>query len=95
MPASESTSSLFGSININGSDKQTHFFSDEHAISSFSRASTGDLSFIASTPTHPKEIYFLSRLPGSTLERMTYNNSWINSVELGRQEVVTYQTRDE
>ncbi len=93
--ASESTSSLFGSININGSDKQTLFYGEEHAISSFSRDSTGALSFVASTPTHPNEVYFLSPSQGSTPERLTYNNTWINSVEMGRQEVVTYQTRDD
>tara|TARA_R100001143_G_C3360981_1_gene135634 strand:- start:18367 stop:20442 length:2076 start_codon:yes stop_codon:yes gene_type:complete len=90
--ASESTSSLFGSININGGDKQTLFYGDEHAISSFSRDSTGALAFVASTPSHPNEVYYLS--PGSAPERLTYNNSWINGVELGRQEVITYQTRD-
>lgn len=92
--ASQSTSSLIGSININGSEKQTRFFGDEHAISSFSRASAGAISFVASTPSHPNEVYLLSSSPGSTPEQMTYNNSWINGVELGRQEVVTYQTRD-
>lgn len=92
--ASESTSTLLGSINFNGSDKQTLFYGDEHAISSFSRAANGALSFVASTPTHPNEVYLLSQTPGAAPERMTYNNSWINSVELGRQEVVAYQTRD-
>lgn len=93
--ASESTSTLFGSINVDGSGKQTLFLGDEHAITSFSRAANGALSFVASTPSHPNEVYFLSQSPGSAPERMTYNNSWINSVELGRQEVVTYQTRDD
>lgn len=92
--ASKSTSTLLGSINFDGSGKQTLFLGDEHAISSFTRASTGALSFVASTPTHPNEVFLLSSSQGSSPERMTYNNSWINSVELGRQEVVTYQAKD-
>lgn len=92
--ASKNTSTLLGSINFDGSGKQTLFLGDEHAISSFARASTGALSFVASTPTHPNEVFLLSSSQGSSPERMTYNNSWINSVELGRQEVVTYQAKD-
>ena len=93
--ASESTSSLLGSINFNGSEKETAFYANAHAISSFSRVSNGDLSFVASTPAHPNEVFYIASSPGSVPERMTYNNNWINSVELGRQEVVTYRTRDD
>jgi len=92
--ASSSTSTLFGSINFINGNKRTYFYGDEYAISSFSRASNGALSFVASRPTHPNEVYYLSGSPNSAPERMTYNNTWLNSVELGRQEVVSYQARD-
>ena len=92
--ASESTSARLGSISIDGSNKNSYFFTDEHAISSFSRNNAGDFSFVASSPSHPNEVHFLSSASGSQPQRLTHNNLWLNSVELGVQEVVTYEARD-
>lgn len=92
--ASESTSSLLGSILMNGSDKQIRFDADEHAISSFSIASDGSLSFVASSPSHPNEVFYVASESGAEPERLTHHNLWLNSIELGVQEVVSYEARD-
>lgn len=92
--ASESTASRLGKIRFDGGEKLTLFYSDEHDISSFSKSDTTTFSFIASSPTHPDEVFYLTNGENAMQERMTYHNEWLNSVNLGRQEVVSYQTRD-
>ncbi|TVQ04489.1 MAG: S9 family peptidase [Balneolaceae bacterium] len=92
--ASVSTSSVLGTIRADGSGKQTLFRADEHAINSFSRSATGLISFTASSPSHPAEVYLMDENTGAAPQRKTYNNPWLNQVELGRQEVVSYETRD-
>ena len=92
--ASESTSARLGSIAMNGSDKRSYYYSSEHAVGSFSRSSDGSISFVASTPSHPNEVFYLSSAPDSQPQRLTHHNEWLNSVELGAQEVITYEARD-
>jgi len=92
--ASESTSSVLGTIGMNGSNKNVQFRSNAHAIGSFSMASNGDLAFVASSPTHPTELFLLAGEGNGQPERATMHNPWLNNVELGVQEVVTYETRD-
>ncbi|TVQ68143.1 MAG: S9 family peptidase [Balneolaceae bacterium] len=91
--ASESTASALGSIRFNGSDKRTYFFTEEHAMGSFSRNSSGEISFVASSPAHPNELFYMAD-SSTAPQRLTYNNTWLNGVELGRQEVVSYEARD-
>ncbi|MEX0649076.1 MAG: S9 family peptidase [Balneolaceae bacterium] len=93
--ASRGTSSLLGTISADGSGKQSIFESDNHAISTFSRSGNGVLSIVASTPEHPNELFLLD-LNGMNAqpERITSSNPWLDEVELGRQEVVSYTTRD-
>lgn len=91
--ASISTASSIGSMQFNGSDKRTYFFTEEHAVGAFSRNSSGEISFVASTPTHPNELFYMTS-SSSEPQRATFNNSWLSGVELGRQEVVSYEARD-
>ncbi len=91
--ASESTSSVLGTIEMNGSNKNIQLRADEHAISSFSVAENGDIAFVASSPEHPSEV-FLLEAGSSSPDRKTYHNPWLNNVELGRQVVVSYEARD-
>lgn len=91
--ASESTASLLGTLPIDGSPRQIQFHGDAHAISTYSLNSAGDIAFIASTPSHPAEL-FLLRSGESQPERMTFHNPWLDSADLGRQEVISYSTRD-
>ena len=91
--ASESTASVLGTIEMNGSNKNIQFRADAHGISSFSVAEDGDIVFVASSPEHPSEVFHLAA-GSSSPERKTYHNAWLNNVELGRQVVVSYETRD-
>lgn len=91
--SSESTSARMGSISIDGSDKSSTFYTDEHSIGSFSRNPDGAISFVASSSSHPNEVFYLSS-SGAQPERLTHNNPWLNSVTLGDQEVITFETRD-
>lgn len=92
--ASESTASVIGSINPNGTNKQSIFRSPEHAVASFSRSGNGMISFVASTPQHPNELFFIWNAQNGEPEKMTNHNEWLDDVELGRQEVVTYTAQD-
>ena len=92
--ASESTASRLGKLRFDGGEEQTLFFSDEHDISSFSVSDSSSYSFVASAPEYPSEVFYFSGEENDMHERMTYHNEWLNSVDLGRQVVVSYQTRD-
>jgi len=92
--AGESTSSVLGTISMNGTTKNVQFRSDAHAIGSFSMADNGDLAFVASSPEHPSELFLLAGEGNNQPQRATMHNPWLNNVDLGEQEVVTYETRD-
>lgn len=92
--ASEGTSVRIGTISSNGSNKKTIFYTDAHAVGSFSRAANGAISFEASAPDHPTELYFLPGANDAEPVRMTYHNTWLNGLELGDQEVIEYEARD-
>ena len=92
--ASESTASAIGTIRPNGRNKQTIFRSAAHAISSFSRSGNGVISFVASSPQHPNELFVIEAGGDQQPERVTTHNAWLSEVELGEQEVITYTARD-
>lgn len=92
--SSEGTQSVLGTINPNGSSNRTIFKADAHHITSFSRASNGAMSFVASTPSFPAEVFTLGTTRNATPERRTHNNDWLKGLSLGNQEVIKYTTRD-
>jgi len=92
--AAESTASVIGTIRPDGSGKQALFRSSEHAITSFSHSSAGAISFTASSPQHPTELFVLGNDGETGPERMTHLNPWLEDLELGQQEVIRYQARD-
>jgi dipeptidyl aminopeptidase/acylaminoacyl peptidase len=51
-------------------------------------------SFVASTPEHPAEVYTLEDGRKVNVTKRTDNNTWLASRKLGKQEVITYKTRD-
>lgn len=91
--SSESTASRLGKIRFDGGEKQTLFFTEEHDVSSFSKSDSDAFAFVASAPSHPDEVFYLDG-EEETPRQVTYHNEWLNSVRLGRQEVVSYQSRD-
>jgi len=92
--ASESTASAIGTIRPDGRNKQTIFRSAEHAIGSFSRSDNGLISFVASSPQHPNELFVIEGSGEQQPERITTHNPWLADVELGSQDVITYIARD-
>jgi dipeptidyl aminopeptidase/acylaminoacyl peptidase len=92
--SSTGTSGQIGTISPDGSQKDIRFETDAHAINSFDRASDGTISFVASAPHHPSELYLLSGQINARPERITHHNNWLEDVELGRQEVIRYTSRD-
>ncbi len=53
----------------------------------------GDIALRATTASHPTEIYHYGE-GDSRATRMTNSNPWLDDVDLGHQEVVTYEARD-
>ena len=92
--ASRSTATALGTIRPNGTNKRYIFEADAHAINSFSRADDGTISFVASSPEHPSELFVRSSNRNAQPEKMTNHNEWLADVELGKQEVVRYTARD-
>ncbi len=92
--SSEGTSSVLGTIKPDGTGKQVIFKSDAHNITSFSRASNGAMSFTANSPQHTTEVFTIATTRNATPQKRTDNNPWLSEVQLGKQEVVTYKTRD-
>lgn len=92
--ASIGTGTAIGTIRPDGRSKNYRLEADAHAISSFSKAAGGAISFTASTPMHPTELFFLSTRRNAQPERITHHNPWLAEAELGRQEVVRYTARD-
>ena len=91
--ASEGTSSVIGSIQADGSKKNILFKSENHAISNMS-FSDKLISLVASTPSHPNELFSLQNKRNSKLERLSFHNTWLNNKILGKQEVIQYPARD-
>ncbi|MCH8547640.1 MAG: S9 family peptidase [Balneolaceae bacterium] len=92
--ASESTATLIGTIRPDGTNKRTLFHGSRYAITSFSKAGNGTISFVASTPEHPNEVFVRRDRRNAEPVRMTKHNSWLEDLDLGKQEVVRYTARD-
>lgn len=92
--ASEGTGSVLGTIRPNGSGKELIYSADDQAITSFSIAKNNAISFVASAPTHPAEVFAIAGNKRATPQKKTDHNPWLNSLKLGEQEVITYKARD-
>lgn len=92
--ASEGTASALGFIQADGSGKQVTFRSAEFAVTGFSRALNGAISFTASSPAHPAELFTIANTKNAKFFKRTNHNPWLTEVKLGKQEVVKYRARD-
>jgi len=92
--ASEGTGSVLGTIRPNGSNKEVIYRTSEQAITSFSLAKNNTVSFVASAPTHPAEVFTIANSRRATPQKNTNHNPWLNDLKLGKQEVITYKARD-
>jgi dipeptidyl aminopeptidase/acylaminoacyl peptidase len=91
--ASQSTEKAFGTIAPDGSGFTTIAAVDALNLLSFDRAGDGTIAFVANTPQHPSEVYFL-RAGAEQPVRMTDSNPWLADVAMGEQRVVTFTARD-
>lgn len=91
--ASKGVWSEFGSISSDGSRMNVIIPTGGPILKSFARASNGTIVFDVSTPHHPDELYLMEKGSKSPT-RITNSNPWLDEVELGSQEVITYTTKD-
>ncbi|CAN5636777.1 S9 family peptidase [soil metagenome] len=91
--ASESTAKVFGTIQPDGNNMQPIVGGGFADLTSFSAADNGHVAFVASTPQHPGEVFFVPA-GGTTPQRLTTHNTWLGNVAMGEQRVVRYPARD-
>jgi dipeptidyl aminopeptidase/acylaminoacyl peptidase len=84
--------STYGSIKADGSDMTTIVDKGKVNLAAFDRTMSGSTIFAASSPDHPQELYKLGA--ENSPERLTNSNPWLDDVELGMQEVVTWTAGD-
>lgn len=85
----EGVEARLGSVGLDGKDS-TRLEPGGPIFTAFDRAASGAMALVASTPTHPAELF---RLDG-TLERKTDSNPWLAERRLAPQEVVRHTARD-
>lgn len=91
--ASVGVHSEFGTVRVDGSNKKVITAPEEINLKAYARSSKGEMVFDANTPAHPDEVYIMKRKDKEP-KRATNSNPWLDEVELGKQEVITYTTKD-
>jgi dipeptidyl aminopeptidase/acylaminoacyl peptidase len=91
--ASKGVWSEFGSIRSDGSQMNAMIPTGGPILKGFAYAANGTHVFDASTSTHPDELYLMKKEENNP-ERVTNSNPWLDEIELGKQQVVTYTTKD-
>ncbi|MFO8234054.1 MAG: S9 family peptidase [Bacteroidales bacterium] len=90
--ASESTVRGFGSISPDGSDFSYKIKPGSQILESFSFADDRHIAFLANTPKHPNEVYYMKE--DNKPERVTNMNTWLDKKQMGEQEIISYEARD-
>jgi dipeptidyl aminopeptidase/acylaminoacyl peptidase len=91
--ASEGVATSYGTVRPDGSNLQRVVQRDGLAMTMFSRARSGHVAFVGSTPSHPQEVFALEPRQ-DTPRRMTDSNPWLANMPMGEQRVVRYPARD-
>lgn len=92
--SSEGVASAIGKISLDGKNKTYIFKSSNHAITSFSIAKNGEISFTASTPEFPTELFTVNEKNRRAPIKRTDNNTWLKDLKLGQQKIISYPARD-
>lgn len=92
--SNESTSSAIGTIRPDGSNLKYLLRRDDQHITSFDLSGKSEISFTANSPLHPSELFTLGTSRNADPVRRTFSNPWMENLQMGKQEVVTYKTRD-
>lgn len=92
--ASRGVWTVLSEVRYDGSDHEVLVDTGGPIINEFSSTDRGTrTAVVADSPEHPRELYLLDE-SSSTPERATTHNPGLDEVELGAQEVVTYEARD-
>lgn len=89
----EGVETRYGQIAPDGSREETLVQAEGLVLAAVSSNASGELAFVANTPSHPREVY-RSVKGSSKLTRVTDSNPWLGSVELSKQTVVRYEAQD-
>ena len=87
----ESLESYLAEVPLDGGAPRTVIAAGGPSLESMDRGADGRLSFVASTPVHPSEVY---RLEGDGIVRRTNSNPWLADVRLAEQRPVRWTARD-
>lgn len=90
--ASKGVWSELGTLRADGSKMDVMIPTGGTMMNAFVEANTTFL-FDAENPTHPDEVYIKKRRDRE-ISRVTNSNPWLDDIDLGRQEVVTFTTND-
>ncbi len=91
--ASKGVYSELGTVLANGEDMQVQVPAGGVILNAFARADDGSFLFDAESPMHPDEVYKMGSSDKEPV-RVTNSNPWLDDVALGKQEVVTFTTKD-
>lgn len=90
--ASKGVWSEMGTLRADGSKMDVMIPTGGTMMNAFVEAN-GTFLFDAENPMHPDEVYIKKRRDRE-IKRVTNSNPWLDDLELGRQEVVTFTTQD-
>lgn len=90
---SEGVWSTFGAIDIDSSEMDTLIGKGGPNLSGFDRAENGTTFFTADSAAHPTELYQLGSSTDSLI-RLTNSNTWLDTLQFGEQEVVSWEAED-
>lgn len=90
--ASKGVWSEMGTLRADGSKMDVMIPTGGTMMNAFVEAN-GTFLFDAENPMHPDEVYIKQRRDRE-IKRVTNSNPWLDDLELGRQEVVTFTTQD-
>jgi len=82
-------------VNVNGGQRQIMLHAKETGIVFKPPKCTSDsrhIALIGSSPSIPGDLFYWEK--GKQLKRLTHLNPWIESRELGKQEIIRYPARD-
>ena len=91
--ASKGVWSEFGSIKADGSQMKPIIPTGGPILTSFAHAGNGTHVFTANTPAHPGELYLMKKGEKEP-KRITNSNPWLDEVAKGKQEAISYTTKD-
>ncbi len=91
---SQGTETSFAKLAVDGGTMKTIVAPGTAVLTAFSLSSNGQhAAFIASTPTHPAEVFTMSH--GDTAPtRRTHSNPWLDGYRFAKQETITWKARD-